>query len=65
MLLPLTVPVIFIPRNNTSLEVKGSKSQTWLFGVKLEAAKTATVKAVFIHVYLRGESLVAVQKLRP
>jgi hypothetical protein len=50
------VPVTFIPRNNTGLEAKRSKRPTWLFRVKLEAAKTAVVKAMFIHVYLRGES---------
>jgi hypothetical protein len=60
------VPVTFIPRNNSSLEAKGPKSPTWLFRVKLDAVETAIVKAMFIHVYLRRESLVAlvaVQKL--
>jgi hypothetical protein len=58
------VPVTFIPRNNSSLEAKGPKNRTWRFRVKLEAAKTAIVKAMFIHVYLRGErEPVAVQKL--
>jgi hypothetical protein len=46
-------------RNNSSLEAKGTKSPTWLFRVELVATKTAVVKAIFIHVYLLGESLMA------